>query len=139
MFVNGKPSGGRQEQELGDLEILKQKLGLAAQYHLTPQQVHVLAVTVVEPQQDLKALVYEGRLTLSGEEPRPIEHAPVARRRRRKSPPPEGALLALLVGARLTAAFSPARAAEDCKPRETKMAGGTDRISMQTMTLRSRD
>ena len=80
----------RQQRELADLEILKQKLALAAQYNLTPQQVHVLAMAVIEPQQDLKALTYNGKLTLSGEEPRPLQDSPVTRRRRRRNPPTEG-------------------------------------------------
>lgn len=80
----------RQEKDRGDLEILEQKLALAAQNNLTPQQLHMLAVQAAEPQNDIKALIYDGKLTLAGEEPRPIRDVSVPRRRRRKKPSSKG-------------------------------------------------
>jgi hypothetical protein len=78
----------RQEQQKGELELLKEKLAIASQYKLSPQQVFVLATNAIEYQEHVKDVIEEGRLALAGEESNSPNSSPrTIRRRTRKIPP----------------------------------------------------
>lgn len=78
-----------QERKRGELEILKRKLDIAAKSSLHPQQVQVLAVSVVREVQDVGRLIQNGQLLLADEE-RPLRKAVKAvLPRRLKTKPPD--------------------------------------------------
>jgi hypothetical protein len=80
----------RQERERGELELLKDKLLLLTQNNLAPAQIQILAVRIADGNQDLKALIEEGKLVLAGEEPKKLEKPRTTRRRKPRKKPPAG-------------------------------------------------
>jgi hypothetical protein len=80
----------RQERERGELEILKEKLALVTQNNLAPAQIQILAVTIADGNQDLKALLESGKLALDGEEPKGLEKPKTTRQRRPRRQRPAG-------------------------------------------------
>jgi len=76
----------RQEQQRGELELLKQRLDLFTDHGLSPQQVFVLAVRILDNQQTMRELIESGKLALEGQERTQLEN-PKRRGRRPKEPP----------------------------------------------------
>jgi hypothetical protein len=80
----------RQERERGELDILKEKLALITQNNLAPAQIQILAVTIADGNQNLKALLESGKLVLEGEEPKRLEKPKSTRQRKPRRKPPAG-------------------------------------------------
>lgn len=80
----------RQECERGELELLKDKLALITQNNLAPAQIQVLAFTIADGNQDLMALIEQGKLVLAGEEPKKLEKPRTTRQRKPRKKPPAG-------------------------------------------------
>jgi len=80
----------RQEQELGELQLLKKRLALITQDNVAPAQIQVLAVTIVDGNKELKPLIEEGKLVLAGEEPKKLEKPRMTRQRKPRKKPPAG-------------------------------------------------
>lgn len=77
----------QQERQMGELELLKKKLGIASEHNLSPQQIHVLATKSIEHQQYIGDVIGDGRLTLEGNMPEsPNEKSQQRRIRTRKKP-----------------------------------------------------
>jgi hypothetical protein len=69
---------------------LKEKLALITQNNVPPAQIQVLAITIVDGNKDLKALIEEGKLVLAGEEPKKLEKPRITRPRKPRKKPPAG-------------------------------------------------
>lgn len=80
----------RQERERGELDILKEKLALITQNNLAPATIQILAVTIADGNQDLKALLENGKLALEGEEPKKLEKPKTTRQRKPRRKPSTG-------------------------------------------------
>jgi hypothetical protein len=69
---------------------LKEKLALITQNNLAPAQIQILAVTIADGNQNLKALLESGKLVLEGEEPKRLEKPKSTRQRKPRRKPPAG-------------------------------------------------
>ena len=58
----------RQKEQMGELELLREKLAIASNHNLSPQQIYVLATKTMEHQQYIEDVISEGWLALEGKE-----------------------------------------------------------------------
>jgi hypothetical protein len=77
----------RQEREKGDLDILKRKIELVGSRNLSPKQVQVLSMSVIEDTKEVAQLIKEGHLLLEGEKSDSTKIPAQPKKRRRKKPP----------------------------------------------------